>query len=463
MRNRPLVIPTLMLVALISWLVIPSSADSQARIVRLSQADGDVQINRNTGQGFEKAFLNVPVTQGVKVKTGVDGRAEIEFEDGSAVRITPNSVISFPELSLRDSGGKVSTVDLQEGTAYINFLAGKDDKNDEFTVMFGKQKLAVNQAAHLRVQMGDADSSVAVFKGTVQISGPSGNLEVAKNRTATFDLANQDKYELAKNLEPDPYDEWDKQQSQYHDRYMSSNSYSGYSPYAYGTSDLNYYGNFIDAPGYGMLWQPYFAGAGWDPFMSGAWAYYPGYGYSWVSAYPWGWVPYHYGTWVYVPAYGWGWQPGGSWAGLVTQPRISGGPTGFVPPKPPGAGNTTVAVNRGGSFPTTRNGFFGPKMTIGENSAGLGIPRGSIRNLGSLSTRAQQQGSVSTRLPASTSSWGGSGSGGYGRGGSGNSPGFASPGAGRSPGFTPRSVGPSHPSSGGHVSSGHVGGSSPHR
>jgi hypothetical protein len=430
MRNRSIVVPVLTLLSLTCGLLAtPSFADSQARIVRLSQVDGEVQIDRNTGQGFEKAFLNLPITQGMKLKTGFDGRAEVEFEDGSAVRITPHTVLLFPELSLRDSGAKVSTINLQEGTAYVNFLAGKNGKNDEVTLTFGKEKVTLTEAVHLRVQMEDTDSSVAVFKGMAQISGPSGSIEVAKNKTASFDLVNEDKYELAKNLEPDPYDTWDKQQSEYHDRYMASSSSTSYSPYAYGTSDLNYYGNFIDAPGYGTLWQPYFAGAGWDPFMNGAWSYYPGYGYSWVSAYPWGWTPYHYGSWVYVPTYGWGWQPGGSWGGL-NLPNVSGGPRGFVPPKPPAAGNNTVAVNRGGSLPRTSNGFFGPKMTIGQNSAGLGVPRGAIRNLGSLSLRAQQHGSATTRLPSVTS-WGPSTFGG---------PSFASPGGGRSPGFTPRST-----------------------
>ena len=37
-------------------------------------------------------------------------------------------------------------------------------------------------------------------------------------------------------------------------------------------------------PGYGMMWQPYLVGAGWDPFMNGAWTWYPGAGYAWISA-----------------------------------------------------------------------------------------------------------------------------------------------------------------------------------
>ena len=83
------------------------------------------------------------------------------------------------------------------------------------------------------------------------------------------------------------------------------------SPYGYGVSDLNYYGAYSNVPGYGMMWQPYFAGVGWDPFMDGAWSWYPGYGYMFASAYPWGWMPYRYGNWTFVPGIGWMWQPGG--------------------------------------------------------------------------------------------------------------------------------------------------------
>ena len=89
---------------------VPSFADSQARIVRLGDVQGDVQIDRNTGQGFEKAFLNLPITQGVKLRVGKDSRAAVEFEDGSTLRLTPDTVIDFPQLSLHDSGTKATAI-----------------------------------------------------------------------------------------------------------------------------------------------------------------------------------------------------------------------------------------------------------------------------------------------------------------------------------------------------------------
>lgn len=371
-------------------LTLPALADSQARIVRLSDVEGAVQIDR--GQGYENAFLNMPITQGTKLQTKGDGRAEIEFEDGSTVRIIPNTTIEFAQLSLQDSGGYVSTVAVQEGTAYANYNGKKDD---QFTVRFGREAVSLTQSAHFRVQVNDTDATLAVFKGGVQAAGPSGNIDVGKKQAVTFDLADNDKYTLARNFEEDPFDSWDKQQDQYHRQYTANSSYS--SPYAYGASDLTYYGNFMNVPGYGTMWQPYFVGMGWDPFMNGAWMWYPGFGYTWVSAYPWGWMPYRYGNWVFVPGMGWLWQPGNSWAGWNTLPRVMNPPQRFTAPQPPSnPGHNLVLVNRG---PAANPAHATPRtLVIRNDSAGLGIPRGTVRNLGQISRDLQHEGAATATI-----------------------------------------------------------------
>src|SRR5689334_1955799 len=113
---------------------IPALADSQVRIVRLSQVEGAVRIDRNSGNGFERAFPNLPVTQGTKIQTEADGRVEIEFEDGSTLRVAPKSLVEFPELALRDDGNKVSLVKVQEGTAYLDY---EGSKSSDMTLSFG--------------------------------------------------------------------------------------------------------------------------------------------------------------------------------------------------------------------------------------------------------------------------------------------------------------------------------------
>ena len=380
---------------------LPALADSHVRIVRLSLVEGSVKVDRGTGQ-FEKAITNLPITQGMKLRTGDDGRAEVEFENGSIVRLTPDTAVQFPELSLQDSGTKVSAVEVTKGTAYVESTGSK---NDELTVRFGQEKVALTHAAHARVGVDERGATLAVFKGDLNVDGPSGEIEVKKNQTADFDFSSNDRFTLAKKVQQEPEDDWDRGQDQYHQQYASK-SYNSYSPYAYGTSDLAYYGNFFNAPGYGMMWQPYFVGAGWDPFMDGAWSFYPGFGFGWVSAYPWGWTPYHYGTWVFLPGNGWAWQPGGVWMPMYTQVAVLNAPAGFAAPKAPATGTGTVIVNRGPA--STIATHSGSKVVIRNNSAGIGVPRGQFNNMAKLSQKVQNSGAVTRRVStASAESFGG--------------------------------------------------------
>ena len=362
---------------------VSTFAQSQPRIVRLSDVRGTVEIDKNSGAGYEKAFVNLPVTQGALLRTQDDGRVEVEFEDGSALRLTPNTTVEFKSLALVD-GKHFSEVDLTQGMAYVNWL-GKG--GDALTLNFSREKVTLLHASHFRVETSPARVDVAVFKGDVDVVGPTGTMTLSKKKMATFDPSDGEKGTLAKDFEQDAYDDWDKQASEYHDTYAKNNS----TPYGYGYSDMSYYGGFSNVAGYGMLWQPYFAGIGWDPFMDGAWAFSPGIGYTWVSAYPWGWTPYMYGNWVFVPGMGWMWEPG-NWNGWNGTPRFVGtGPQRYAVPTPPKTGPNTVVVGRGG--PLTGTPLVG-RTLIDRGSAGLMVPRGSLGNLAHLNREVTKAGSV---------------------------------------------------------------------
>lgn len=335
-------------------LILPSAlADSNVRIVRISYIDGDVQMDRRDGRGYDRAIMNMPVTQGNRLWTrGDTGLAEVEFEDGSTVRLAPESVMEFQELALRGSGQRTTSVDVQQGTVYFNI--GSHAGN--FRVTVAGQELTVPHDSQFRLDADKGQIKVAVDKGDVEIRSGSQNVKVKKNETFTMDLSDPSRYYLAKGLVEDRYDSWNQERSQYRDNYAStsySSNYASYSPYyTYGVSDLNYYGSYFYAPGWGYVWQPFGMRAGWDPFMDGAWAWYPGYGYMWVSSYPWGWMPYRYGAWNFVPGYGWCWIPGRSWNNWVAYTPVQTVPRGWVAPRPPAtpppAGGTgTVPVGKG--------------------------------------------------------------------------------------------------------------------
>lgn len=404
-----------------AFLVISASGESKARIVRLSEVEGTVQIDRSTGDGFDKAFINLPVIEGSKLKTGKDGRAEVEFEDGSALRLAPDSEVDFIHLALGEDGQKLSTVQAVSGTVYANLYSKKGGAGNrgQFRMNFANASVSVPEAAHFRVELNGANkATVAVFKGKVIASSSSGQIEVAEKHSATVDLASNDSagedsakkdaFVIAKNYEAEPADGWDRQQTEYHERYASAGTSAGTSsissPYGYGMSDLNYYGNFMSVPGYGSVWQPYFTGANWSPFQDGGWAFYPGAGYMWVSGYPWGWMPYNYGNWAFAPGYGWVWQPGyyNPWYGNGIPPVVNP-PLRTKVPTAPAIGHQTVMVGLG----LAANPAAGAprRLTINPGSAGFGVPRGSIDRLDRVAKKMTQTSRpvvVATAPPVST-------------------------------------------------------------
>jgi hypothetical protein len=306
--------------------------DSHARIVRLSYVDGQVQLDN--GHGYESATMNVPLTERDWLQTGSDGWAEVQFEDGSLIRLAPDTVMIFSELSRSSSGATITTVDLDQGEAV--FKITKHDDSD-FRVTVKKNTISLTHSGTFRVTSTNSNPmEIAVTKGEVAVRDGEGGDEVAVKKNETFVLNPNDvgQYALDKGTEADELDRWSTQRDDTLSAYASAGQGNFQSPYQYGANDLGYYGQYYDEPGYGQVWQPYGVNYGWDPFSNGYWSYAPGFGYTWVSSYPWGWMPYRYGRWVFINNRGWCWAPGG-WNRWYSRPRWTHAPPGFHAPIPP--------------------------------------------------------------------------------------------------------------------------------
>ena len=306
--------------------------DSHARIVRLSYVDGQVRLDN--GHGYESATMNVPLTERDWLQTGSDGWAEVQLEDGSVIRLAPETEIAFTELGRSYSGGTTTTIDLDQGEAVFKII--KHDDSD-FRVTVKKNTIVLTHSGTFRVTSTNSDPmEIAVTKGEVAVHDGGGGDEVAIRKNETFVLNPNDvgQYALDKGTEADELDRWSTERDETLSAYAAAGQGNIQSPYQYGENDLGYYGQYYDEPGYGQVWQPYGVSYGWDPFSNGYWSYAPGFGYTWVSSYPWGWMPYRYGRWVFINNRGWCWAPGG-WNRWYSRPRWEHAPPGFHAPIPP--------------------------------------------------------------------------------------------------------------------------------
>ena len=382
---------------------------SDIRIVRLSQVRGKVEIDRHIGRGYEDAFANIPITGGTRLRTEV-GLAEVEFEDNSALRLTPDTEVEFTTLKRANTGATITGVKVARGMVYASLANTKDNT---FTIKAGETSLELHPSSHVRLLVDSTNSNLSVLDGTVSFNDGSSTTQLKRKESLDFSLIDYKPPQQVK-LEESAFDQWDKNGIEYEKQYSSLRTSGGMG--LYGTSDLNYYGSFVNMPGCGSLWRPYFVSAAWSPYDNGMWAYYPSVGYSWVSPYPWGWLPFHSGTWMSCGAAGWGWQPGGSWVGLqnlaygggggvgvnggARGPALRGGAGLPIRPAPPRSGSPAIIpVN---TRPLAVSSVSAPgTFTFRKDSAGLGVPRDAFGNLKSINSDVAHHGEFHTEIERS--------------------------------------------------------------
>jgi hypothetical protein len=314
-----------------------------------------VQIDRNAGDGWEQALNNMPVIGGARIYAAENSKAELELEDGSSVRLVGPAQITVSELSSAKDGAPVNVIQVDSGMVYVSALL---HRNDDFSITASTgESFTITQPSHLRFKVDQQVASLSVIDGEVSLQNGSANSTIRGGETYNNILGQPESAARQETVPPQPEDAWDQQRNTYNDQYASTavQPTAGDNSDSSGVADLGYYGTYDNLPGYGLAWQPNGVGTDWDPFGYGAWSYYPGWGWTFVSGYPWGWAPFYYGDWCYIGGRGWWWRPGqgghgphlpGS-PGWHPQPRWTGHPANnWAGPHAPAArvDHGTVAV-----------------------------------------------------------------------------------------------------------------------
>ena len=317
-----------------------------ARAVRLSSVEGAVQVVQDGQTIADPATANLPLFEGTQIITGNDGRAEIELEDGSVARLSPNSTLTLTVLEQAGAGTKTEIV-LNSGLGYFELQPSTAEHS--LRVSYGPATFTASSFSVVRVTLDEAPGELSVFSGDVHLErGEALQLDVHAGETLDLNAQDLTKYDVAEMIPENSWDSWNADR----DQLLTSES-AGQTAATSGSSglnqepgmaDLDANGNWYNVPGQGYVWSPYDAqneGASWDPYGYGSWVNYPGYGYIFTSGYGWGYAPYQCGLWNYYDNFGWGWAPGlggcnawyGGYGGWGY--NIGNAPRGYKPPRRP--------------------------------------------------------------------------------------------------------------------------------
>ncbi|MBV9852227.1 MAG: FecR domain-containing protein [Armatimonadetes bacterium] len=283
---------------------MPGSATADAdagpvRLARFSYLKGDVSWRPDTGAQWSAATLNLPFRQGAQVWASGHSRAEVQFDDGSLLRLGADAVVTLETL-YSDSQGEFTELRLSQGLASLTLPHAKSI----FQVDTPDASLKADGPARFRVGARPG-TEIAVRAGKVNIQDAQGKtfLEAGDYIDITDPKAPFDIQDLPAE------DGWDKFNDE-RDRVMAQGTQNKNLSSQEGlvAGNLDDYGSWHDNPTYGRVWVPA-EPADWRPYHDGHWVWVEPFGWTWVGAEPWGWAPYHYGTWVHL-SLGWGWCPG---------------------------------------------------------------------------------------------------------------------------------------------------------
>ena len=333
----------------------PSQPHPEMRAARLSFVEGGVQVTNGNQVIADPALVNTPLFENTVVTTREDGQAELQFDDGTIARLSPNSALQITALRQENGGGKTEFL-LKNGLGYFEMSGNAPN----FAVArFGGSALKASGFTVIRVNLDNLPGEVAVFTGNAHLQKDNLSLDLRAGQSVALSGTDPNQYNLAETIEPDSWDSWNADRDQdLNSQDQAKTAATGNQPNssnpAWGDLDAN--GNWYNVPGQGYVWSPYeAANAGWDPYGCGNWVYTPQFGYIWVSCESWGYMPYMAGSWNYYDGFGWGWAPGfgnpwwctGGWGW-----NIGSRPPRYNPPHRPGHGpaHPVDPIRRGGFY-----------------------------------------------------------------------------------------------------------------
>lgn len=293
------------------------------------RGDGlDPVVLREGGKAPEPAILNLPLGPGDTIRTSKERRVEIQFDNGTLVRLDADAVLRIETILAQSlsSASQMSNLVLSKGRIYIQY---KQYGNRElFQILTTKAAVKPKHQSVALIGLtteGGTEVQMLYGKATVlygaDLKAPK-SLLVEPKEGATFGADNR--FTLGSPLRFEGFEAWNKSVNADFDKL-----HEGLTPLPKPVQRLqpavfdwaqrfsNHYGEWLYDDYFGYVWRPFYNDAypwgTWRPYYVGRWTSYRNANF-WIASEPWGWIPYHLGVWQWSSKRGWYWIPGSAFA-----------------------------------------------------------------------------------------------------------------------------------------------------
>lgn len=151
--------------------------------VTLGEVSGAVESRRNATADFVSAQLGDLLNPGGAVKTGADGRARIDFADGTTLRVTPLSIFTITAIET-ESGGLLKKIKLDAGNLFIILNGGVlevDTPSGQASVRGSYMFVSFNEAT--------GEFEITCLEGTCTMQTEGGEITLGAGETASVENA----------------------------------------------------------------------------------------------------------------------------------------------------------------------------------------------------------------------------------------------------------------------------------
>ena len=283
----------------------PESSKEQGpvRLARFSYIQGNVTWREDESAAWSDASVNLPVRQGAQIWVAEHGRAEIQFDDGTLLRLGGGALVTLQTL-YSDAEGEFTEIKLNQGLASLRV------KHERSVYQVDTPYVSVKSSGPSKLRIGAGEAvEVAVREGDASVEGGQGRADLHSGDYLYLENADAG-FAIRRLPRADSWEQWNEDRDALLEDAADGPSRRHLPPnIALVAPDLDSYGSWRNDPEYGYVWCPRGVESDWRPYYAGRWTWVQPFGWTWVSSEPWGWAPYHYGTWRHA-SYGWAWCPG---------------------------------------------------------------------------------------------------------------------------------------------------------